>query len=89
MLAGRQIKTLLIMKDIRQIEIANYLGTSKNYISMLMNEKEAIPEENYKKIISYINLTEGERKKVQELFVANGEEVKKRTTKKDTTKASK
>lgn len=71
------------MKDIRQQEIANYLGVSKNYISMIMNEKEIIPSVNYEKIIKYINLTEGERKKVQELFKEESkEEVKKRTTKK-------
>ncbi|PJI07663.1 MULTISPECIES: helix-turn-helix domain-containing protein [Clostridium] len=81
MLAGRQIKTVLIMKDIKQQEIADYLGVSKNYISMLMNEKQTIPKNNYEKIISYINLTENERKKVQELFIANKEEVKKRTNK--------
>ncbi|MCD2346241.1 helix-turn-helix domain-containing protein [Clostridium guangxiense] len=83
MLSGRQIKTVLIMKDIRQQEIANYLGVSKNYISMIMNEKEIIPSVNYEKIIKYINLTEGERKKVQELFKEESkEEVKKRATKK-------
>ncbi|KOF57459.1 hypothetical protein AGR56_13825 [Clostridium sp. DMHC 10] len=83
MLSGRQIKTVLIMKDIRQQEIANYLGVSKNYISMIMNEKEIIPSVNYEKIIKYINLTEGERKKVKELFKEESkEEVKKKTTKK-------
>lgn len=55
MLTGRQIKNLLLMKDITQIELAKYCGVERPYISMLINEKQPFTEELYKKAIEYIN----------------------------------
>lgn len=55
MLGYVQVKNLLLMKDITQIELAEYLGVTKSYISMLTNGKQPFSDDNYKKIIEYIN----------------------------------
>ncbi|OOO67088.1 hypothetical protein BS638_06030 [Clostridium tepidum] len=81
MLAGRQIKMILIQKDIWQNELASYCNVDKAYISMLLREKQAINEKMYKQIIEYINFPQEKREELKKEFQIK-EEIKKTKTKK-------
>lgn len=54
MLNGQQIKHLLEIKGITHQKLGNYLGFSKNYITMMCNNNRRITEKNYKKIKEFL-----------------------------------
>lgn len=55
MLRGNKLKMLRIYQDRKQMDLAKYVGKTKNYISMLENEKQAIPTELYEKWLTWLN----------------------------------
>ncbi|AEY67845.1 helix-turn-helix transcriptional regulator [Clostridium sp. BNL1100] len=55
MLSGFKLKMLRLHKDMTQQYIADCLNVSKNYISMLEGQKQAIPEELYPLWIDALN----------------------------------
>lgn len=54
MLNGTQIKHLLQIKNISQKKLGDYLGFTKNYITMMCNNNRRITEKNYKKIVKFL-----------------------------------
>lgn len=54
MLSGRQLKIKRILHNIEAKEIAEYLGVSKTYISLMENEKRKIPTNLYKRWVKYL-----------------------------------
>lgn len=55
MLRGEKLRMLRLYKRILQKDIANVLGVTRNYISMLENEKKPIPQKMYEQWISFLN----------------------------------
>lgn len=47
MLDGQKMKHLRLLQNLTQSNIANLLGVSKNYISMLENRKQNFSEDFY------------------------------------------
>ena len=54
MLSGRQLKQLRLQQDLSQQQVANFLGVSKNYISMLETEKRSYSEDFHDKWVGTI-----------------------------------
>lgn len=83
MLSCNNVKNLLLMKDITQSELSEYVGVSKNYISMLMNGVQPFSEDNYNKIIGYINSSEEFRNNFREQIKIKRQEEKNNKNKGD------
>ncbi len=67
MLSGRKLKNVRIYKEIAQKEIAKAVGVTKSYISMLENEKQAIPKDIYIDWVAFMNygiISERAKKKI-------------------------
>lgn len=56
MYSGKELKIHRIIKDITAIEIAEYLGVHRSYISKLENEAQKIPQHIYEKWIEFLGL---------------------------------
>lgn len=55
MLRGDKLRMLRLYKHIRQGDIADMLGITRNYVSMMENEKKPIPKELYERWIACLN----------------------------------
>lgn len=83
MLSCNNVKNLLLMKDITQAELAEYLGVSKNYVSMIMNGVQPFGDDTYNKIIGYINSSEEFRNNFREQIKIKRQEEKNNKNKGD------
>ncbi|MCD3240850.1 helix-turn-helix transcriptional regulator [Clostridium botulinum D/C] len=52
MLSGRRLKDLRLTLNVSQDEVAQRMGVSRNYISMLENEKQGFSKDIYDKWIN-------------------------------------
>lgn len=97
MLSGFKLKMLRLHKQIKQQDIADYCKKSKNYISMIENQKCNITDEMYQKYVEALNggvakmlkeKLEQESNKLEKEIRENEETVKQQA-KKATTKKTK
>lgn len=58
MLTGNKLKYIRIYRNLKQQDLAKWLGVTKCYISMLENEKQAIPEKMFDKWMEFLNDSE-------------------------------
>ncbi|MGD7047057.1 helix-turn-helix transcriptional regulator [Rossellomorea marisflavi] len=56
MLTGKQLKIQRIIKDIKAIEVSQYLDIHKSYFSKLENEVQKIPQHVYEKWSEYLGI---------------------------------
>lgn len=88
MLSGFKLKMLRLHKQIKQQDIADYCGKSKNYISMIENQKCNMTDEMYEKYVEALNggvakmlkeKLEQESNKLEKEIRENEETVKQQT----------
>lgn len=56
MLSGKELKIHRIIKDIDAIEVAEYLGVHKSYISKLERGVQNIPQHIYDKWVEFLDI---------------------------------
>lgn len=63
MLSAGKIKYLRLLHGVTQQEVGDFLGVSKNYISMIETAKRSYDEETHDKIINAIYAIDTEKQK--------------------------
>ncbi|MED3562279.1 helix-turn-helix transcriptional regulator [Bacillus xiapuensis] len=58
MLSGKELKVKRILLDVEAREIANHIGISKSYISLMEKGARRIPDDKYDVWIQYLNRKE-------------------------------
>lgn len=58
MLRGEKLRMLRLYKKIKQQDVADAIGISRNYLSMMENEKREMSEDVYRKWIDFLNKTQ-------------------------------
>ncbi len=85
MTLGERIKTILMERNIKQVDFAATLGVSANYVNQLVNEKKInisetlakLIEESYGYSAQWVMTGEGERRANPSLSVTKMEFIKK------------
>ena len=87
MLSPEKLKYLRLLHNLTQTDVAKEINATKNYLSMLENNKEPYSQEMHDKIVNAIyKVSEGKKKRkeenIQEIIEDVGAEVKKKMDKK-------
>ena len=74
MLKGDKMRMLRLYKKIRQQDVADGVGISRNYLSMLENEKKPITEEIFRKWIDFLNSYQAKNEEELDAIIEQVEE---------------
>lgn len=81
MLTEEQIKHLRLFHSLTLQDVADVMGVSKNYISMIENRKVNLSEEQYNKLINAIYVAHSLKNSKVEIVEENIDAVKKEVVK--------